>query len=266
VGSERGLSTSAQIGAIGANQNGSLASTSRPTKALGPWWEDLNTDQSGLTGTVRYETIGSSPDRILVIQWSNMRAYWDATTTSTRVSFQVMLYETSNKIEFIYGPVQEGSFAGQDIGASIGMKDHIGGDYHFYDIPGGGILPASDVVTDLSPLTDWPGPDSAFVIQSSTPVSVNESTNVPSDYSLYQNYPNPFNPSTKIGFVLLADEKVNLSVFNLLGEKVGQLLNEYMKSGFHEIEFDAANLSSGVYFYKLSTDSFQSVKKMILLH
>lgn len=91
----------------------------------------------------------------------------------------------------------------------------------------------------------------------------------PSEFTLNQNYPNPFNPSTKINFSLAADSKVTLTIFNLIGEKVAELINGNLSAGTHEVIFDAANLQSGVYFYKLHAvgndgSDFTSVKKMIL--
>lgn len=89
------------------------------------------------------------------------------------------------------------------------------------------------------------------------------------EFSLAQNYPNPFNPSTKISFNLSVDSKVKLGIYNLLGEQVSQVLNSDLSSGTHSIVFDASNLNSGVYFYKLEASgidgqSFTSTKKMIL--
>ncbi len=87
----------------------------------------------------------------------------------------------------------------------------------------------------------------------------------PDDFQLEQNYPNPFNPSTKIDFFLKESGKVNLDVFNILGEKVIGLINEELPAGSHDVIFNANNLASGIYFYKLNVeDKFNSVKKMIL--
>ncbi|MBK7228595.1 MAG: T9SS type A sorting domain-containing protein [Ignavibacteriales bacterium] len=83
-------------------------------------------------------------------------------------------------------------------------------------------------------------------------------------YKLEQNYPNPFNPSTKIEFSIPVDGFVNLAVYNLLGEKVTQLLNSNFKAGAYEFIFDASSLSSGVYFYKIESGTFLKFKKMIL--
>ena len=85
------------------------------------------------------------------------------------------------------------------------------------------------------------------------------------DYTLFQNYPNPFNPSTKISFNLPSREFVTLKIYNALGSEVAILLNEDLDAGFHEINFNASGLTSGVYFYEISTGDFAETKKMLLL-
>ena len=85
------------------------------------------------------------------------------------------------------------------------------------------------------------------------------------EYKLGQNYPNPFNPSTKINFSLPERSFISLKIFNSLGEEIETLLNEEFEKGSYEYEWNAANLPSGIYFYKLQTDSFTETKKMILL-
>lgn len=88
---------------------------------------------------------------------------------------------------------------------------------------------------------------------------------LPGQYALAQNYPNPFNPSTSIEFVIPQTGLVNLSVFNLLGEKVAELVNEIKESGNHSVTFDASNLSSGTYIYRLSVNGNVISKKMSLV-
>lgn len=87
----------------------------------------------------------------------------------------------------------------------------------------------------------------------------------PKEFKLYQNYPNPFNPVTYITYDLPIDSRVQLIVYNSLGEKVTTLIDEYQKSGVYLKTFDASNLSSGVYIYRLVTDYFIAEKKMILI-
>jgi len=84
-------------------------------------------------------------------------------------------------------------------------------------------------------------------------------------YKLEQNYPNPFNPTTKISWQLPVSGWQTLKVYDVLGNEVATLVNEYRPAGSYEVEFDASNLSSGVYFYQLKAGSFIEAKKMILL-
>lgn len=86
---------------------------------------------------------------------------------------------------------------------------------------------------------------------------------IPLTYSLDQNYPNPFNPSTIIQYAIPVEGHVSISVFNILGEKVAQLKNEFMNSGYYQIVYDASNLSSGVYLYQLKVGEYVKTKKMI---
>ena len=93
----------------------------------------------------------------------------------------------------------------------------------------------------------------------------------PTDFELSQNYPNPFNPSTTIRYAVPNESKVSITVFNLLGQEVATLVNDVQAAGYHEIQFNASNLSSGVYLYRInavsSTNSkeFTSTKKFVLL-
>ena len=89
--------------------------------------------------------------------------------------------------------------------------------------------------------------------------------NIPSEFSLSQNYPNPFNPSTQISFSIPDDAIVSLNIYNTLGEKVAELINGFVKAGNHIMSFNASDLASGVYYYRINTNKFTSTKKMILL-
>jgi len=87
----------------------------------------------------------------------------------------------------------------------------------------------------------------------------------PSDYVLEQNYPNPFNPSTTIKFGIPEKNNVVLTVYNSLGAEVATLVNEVREAGSYEIDFNANNFSSGIYYYKIASGNFVETKKMILL-
>jgi hypothetical protein len=95
---------------------------------------------------------------------------------------------------------------------------------------------------------------------------------LPEEYNLAQNYPNPFNPSTKIRYSIpsvtlsgVEGSRVKLKVFDVLGNEIATLVNEEKPAGSYEVDFNARNLSSGVYFYKLQAGNFIETKKMILL-
>jgi len=97
------------------------------------------------------------------------------------------------------------------------------------------------------------------------PVGFNENNKLPTDYSLSQNYPNPFNPTTVIVYSLPTSGIVKLFVYDVLGNVVAELVNSVQQAGEYNIEFDAQNLSSGVYFYKMEVGNFSKTKKLILM-
>ncbi|HZW38303.1 MAG TPA: T9SS type A sorting domain-containing protein [Ignavibacteriaceae bacterium] len=96
-------------------------------------------------------------------------------------------------------------------------------------------------------------------------VTYQNENHIPNKYSLEQNYPNPFNPSTIINYSVANSGIVKLVVYDIIGREVATLVNEYQSSGAHNIEFNAANLNSGVYFYVLRTNEFYQTKKMVLI-
>ncbi len=185
----------------------------------------------------------------------------------------------------------------QDIGAGLpdvptnavaldyDFPDHIyvGNDLGVYLSTDGGLnwnsysegLPEAVIVMDLtmSPAnnsikvaTHGNGAYERKLFSAVMPVKQNE--NRVEGFKLEQNYPNPFNPATKIKFTIpqnIANENIELSVFNSLGERVKTLLNGTISAGEHEIIFTAENLSSGVYYYSVRTRSFVVTKKMIIL-
>ncbi len=98
------------------------------------------------------------------------------------------------------------------------------------------------------------------------PVQSDNISFVPKQYSLSQNYPNPFNPTTKITYNIPRDSKVKLIVYDILGREITRLINDELKlAGSYTIEFNGANLSSGVYFYRLESGDYSECKKMVLI-
>ncbi|RPI19611.1 MAG: T9SS C-terminal target domain-containing protein [Ignavibacteriae bacterium] len=94
---------------------------------------------------------------------------------------------------------------------------------------------------------------------------INISKNVPNIFYLEQNYPNPFNPSTNICYTLKLSCYVRLSIFDITGKEVSVIVNQKENAGNYEVEWDGSNFASGIYFYKLETETFSDTKKMILI-
>ena len=103
-------------------------------------------------------------------------------------------------------------------------------------------------------------------IEYGTPVgNIKEESSLPKEFVLTQNYPNPFNPSTKIKYSIPISNAVRIKVYDMLGKEIKTLVNEFKSAGVYEIEFDASNLPSGVYFYRIISGTYSEIKKMLLL-
>ncbi len=87
----------------------------------------------------------------------------------------------------------------------------------------------------------------------------------PMNYELSQNYPNPFNPSTTIKFSIPEGSQVSLKIYNSLGQEIKTLVNRFMETGIHTVNFNAVDLNSGMYFYRLDAGEFSHVRKMTLI-
>ncbi|MGD1044439.1 MAG: T9SS type A sorting domain-containing protein [Bacteroidota bacterium] len=98
-----------------------------------------------------------------------------------------------------------------------------------------------------------------------TVTSVVKEEEIPTEYSISQNYPNPFNPTTKLKFALPQRSLTKLIIYDLLGREVQTLINKELEAGYHEINFDANKIPSGIYFYRIQSGDFIQTKKMILI-
>jgi hypothetical protein len=96
-------------------------------------------------------------------------------------------------------------------------------------------------------------------------IGASNGTTLPTEFALSQNYPNPFNPSTEISFSLPNASDVKLEVYNVMGQKVAVVVDEYLQAGEHTALWDAGSFSSGVYFYRLEAGEFVETRKMVLL-
>jgi len=106
-----------------------------------------------------------------------------------------------------------------------------------------------------------------IVMRTDVAESVNEgdTRSVPSEFLLEQNYPNPFNPRTDVKFQIAASNHVKLSVYDVLGREVVTLMNEWKNAGTYSVAFDATQLSSGMYLYRLQSGSYVEAKKMVVI-
>ncbi|KAA0236676.1 MAG: T9SS C-terminal target domain-containing protein, partial [Chlorobiota bacterium] len=102
--------------------------------------------------------------------------------------------------------------------------------------------------------------DGSFAYSDEVEIEISQ----PNVFYLGQNYPNPFNPSTNIKYSIPADGNVTLKIYDILGEEVSTLVNEFQQAGTFDVVFDGSNLSSGVYYYQLTSGELTSTKKMML--
>ena len=111
------------------------------------------------------------------------------------------------------------------------------------------------------------GGSSSTILKKDISLTGNNNNNheIPKGFSLSQNYPNPFNPSTNIKFSAAKSGLMKITVYDITGREVTVLVNEFFQAGMHEVKFNAANLSSGTYFYKMESEGYSDVKKMMLI-
>lgn len=233
---------------------------------VAPFWDDLFADNSTDRGRLHY--YGDAGQNRFIVQWTNAPHYVD---TTRRETFQVVLYNPAfnptptgdGEFIFQYKQVTEGG------GCTVGIENQtqlVGLQYVFDD----------EYNTTASPLVD----NYAIKFTTRAPqyvVGVREAEvhgkTIPKEFSLEQNYPNPFNPTTNFELRIAKLGLVELKIFDILGREVATLVNAEMKPGTYNITFDASNLASGVYFYRMmagdpSTSSghgFVETKKLLLL-
>ncbi len=136
----------------------------------------------------------------------------------------------------------------------------------------GGAIPPNDGFFDRTATfvgafgaSDWTAGWSGFSTQVPAAIESSHTDQMVAEYRLQQNYPNPFDPSTTIAYYLPKADRVDLSVYNSMGQKVAELVNEYKAAGHHRSTFQAYTLPSGLYFYRLCTGDVVLNKQWLFL-
>jgi hypothetical protein len=136
-----------------------------------------------------------------------------------------------------------------------------------YTVTISGKEPGTTLWVDQLLITDNAGYDPNAILGKDIASYEDELTSqtIPEQYTLEQNFPNPFNPSTTIRFNIPSGEMVKLVIYDVLGEEVSVLVDAYKDAGTYEVNFNASNFASGIYYYAIKTEKFNQVKKMLLL-
>lgn len=182
---------------------------------------------------------------------------------------------TSNLQTFDLPPVPpEGvfdvRFSTQKYGETVGAKSQIiaiqGAEYPLTLKPEGCMITLKDCATDGKLVNCTLADKQPYILSNQSITSIEIQSDLQNvEFELFQNYPNPFNPATMFRFSLPAKTRVNLAVFDQLGQMVAELVNTEMEPGYHEYEWNASGIASGVYIYRLKTENFSSVKKLIFM-
>jgi hypothetical protein len=126
-------------------------------------------------------------------------------------------------------------------------------------------LTGSDTITVLATI-DGSSITDEFVVTVNPATAISTNSNaIPVYYSLSQNYPNPFNPETTIGYAIPANAQVVISIYDVNGRLITDILNAQKSAGYHTVKWNASNMSSGIYFYQIKADNFRQIKKCILI-
>jgi len=168
-------------------------------------------------------------------------------SVSQNMDAMIIKYDPSGTQQFVY------NYNGLGFGTDV---------FNYMTVSPGGTITANGITTGSSTGTDF------LTVKLTghllTGISGN-SGETPESYSLSQNYPNPFNPATKISFSLPNASHVRMVVFDVTGKVVETIVDENLSPGSFEVDFDAGKLTSGVYFYRITTEGFTDTKKMILV-
>ncbi len=228
--------------------NTSIPAPQNAAAMIAPFWDDFK--QSGLRVYYNHDTDNSR----FIIGWNNA---WDEDVLRNQ-TFEIILLDriawptatSDNEIIFQYYLAQRADSMSAGI-CSPDRRDGIGyvfnGDY------------ADGAATLIN------GRAIKFTTGSLYQTDIDERRGLPESFSLSQNHPNPFNLSTLIDFSISGADHVKLEIFNVLGQKVATLIDAHLDAGFHRITWNADEMNTGIYFYRLDTGDLTETKRMLLL-
>lgn len=269
--------------------NLSLPNAGAPENLVAPFWDDLNPSSGGMIYWYADEDMA-------VISWVDVPGY----SQGGPFTFQIVLYPNGRilfQYESMLPPANSATIGIQDAAGAIALQIAFNADYAYDGLatliktpwlsvePKTGIVPAGgtftvDVIMDATDLlsgiyegtltiyaSDVNGdlPTITVPVTLDLIVGVGEESKLPVTYSLLQNYPNPFNATTSIKFALPEAADVDLSIYNMLGQKVATLASGQMQAGYHAVNWDASEVATGVYFYKITAGAFSEIHQMTLL-
>lgn len=234
-------------------------STGPTNNVISPFGAQLTSTVAG--DGIFYKTEGSSPNRILTVEWWQYGFWYNG---FDEICFQIKLYETTNEIRFVYTTNDEYSIRT----IQVGLRGASNADFNNRQTITNWAQTTAGTSNTASCLFQ-PGitpPAGLTFIFTPPPVGVvNVGSQIPDNFMLYQNYPNPFNPKTTINYDLPITSYVKLVIYDVLGREIKVLADEEFCAGKYEVEWDASNYPSGVYFYKLAAPAYTETRKMILL-
>jgi len=233
-----------------------------PANTLGTFdsYIDLPASYDEIKYALSYSLYSLTGSGNITSNWPSFTKLSYIDTANTTATFELFLIDHENdyiKVKMDWGDNSALVWSNNYLSGSVAKINHI------YSKAGNYLIKAksSDKTSSES---SWTETVKITILPSTTSV-YNNGTQVPKHFCLYQNHPNPFNTSTKLSFDLPRDCEIQLAVYNLLGEKVALLTSGNWNAGHHEIIFNALNLPSSLYFYKLETNELSDIKKMTVL-
>ncbi len=240
--------------------------------ALKVWLRDNTIDISAITLPLKFSSSALVLDSVSLnntIWGAGFAGYFVIDNSARTVKITIlpddMVYPlasvsfTDGVVAELYFSVSSGVSPHHATVDSIFTDSSLGNDVHIYT--------RIDISDNSGSTVYLPG----FIpgdIEILVPTGVEDDPNglaLPGEFALSQNYPNPFNPTTTITYSLPRGGEVELNIFNILGQQVTSLVDDYRVAGTHVVDFDGANLPSGIYFYRLQHDGGSSTRKMTLV-